>query len=134
MNEIYLTIICEVKNYPFFPSFSAKDVGGHVSCRFRIPGNPVIAPAENECILLLTDQGNLARAFVNREQSGIFVIYVGEYEAVKAFAHRLEDIWYPFDEPDMLRLRLKWAVRRIMDYPYWKYLHKRDKKEGASGS
>lgn len=124
MKELYLKIVYDVRKFSFFPVFTQEDIPETVTGRIIPFASAIMQNDENEMILLITDNPKLVRSTINRKEYGIRVVFVGEYDAVSTLASSLEDIWYPFDEPEFLKHRFQCAVQRMKEHFYFAYFQK----------
>lgn len=124
MKELDLTIICDIKKYRNFPRFSRSDLPEHIMVSFSDLPIKAERNKKNQITLVITDSTDLVRSTLNRNETWIYVIFVGEYDAIKKYADRLEDIWPPCDETELILSRLQWTVRRMREYLYSDYYNK----------
>ena len=124
-----LIVVCDIRKFSRLPVFTAEDLPNIAGCYLVPLASAEMQNAENEELLLITDRIELVRSLLNRHEPGTHVIFVGEYEMARSFAHHLEDLWHPCDETELLKLRFKWAVRRVMEHTSLELLQSARKRQ-----
>ena len=104
MNTARLTVISILKRNYFLPEITVKDfpegVIGTIEHSFDWLDEHMTGS-----VLLITDNANLVRAFVNRSLKDSYAVYIGDPLDIGAAFDLVTDVWSPFDGGMLLKKR-----------------------------
>ena len=104
MKNVDITVIIAVKKNYFMPSVFASDFPEGVNGNLNSTVDNIDAPRLG-AVLLITDNSDLARSFVNRGLSNSYTVYIGDSLKLGKELEKVTDVWSPFDENVILKKR-----------------------------
>ena len=112
MRTADLTVIASLDRQYFEPEISVEDFPRDVNGVLR-KNNGAIDNTPAAAILLITDNSNLIKAFVNRELKNSFSVYIGDPTDIESAFDKVSDIWSPFDGGKLLKKRYHMLLDHI---------------------
>lgn len=104
MKDVELTVILVLSKKYFVPEITAQDfpIGVNGSLEYSLNR---LNEYMTRAVLLITDNTNLVRAFVNRKLVNSYVVYIGDPLDTGAAFDLVTDVWSPFDGGVLLKKR-----------------------------
>lgn len=104
MRKADLTVIKIVNKNYFDPAITSEDFPGEMDCLLR-SGMNALDDNESRSVLLITDNANLIRSFLNRRLENSYAVYIGDTYDIGAAFEEVTDVWSPFDGGRVLKKR-----------------------------
>ena len=114
MKNVDITVIIAVKKNYFMPSVFASDFPEGVNGNLKSTVDNIDAPRLG-AVLLITDNSDLARSFVNRGLSNSYTVYIGDSLKLGKELENVTDVWSPFDVRGRHERRADiWAIKKLL--------------------
>lgn len=112
MRTTDLTVIKALNRKYFEPEITAGDFPVGMAGELKSSLNE-LDNNNSSAVLLITDNTNLIRAFVNRRLENGYSVYIGDPSEIESAFDRVTDIWSPFDGGALLKKRYKLLIDYI---------------------
>ena len=104
MKNVEITVIISVKKKFFSPAVFSLGFPEGVVGTVKISAANIDVHKQG-AVLLITDNADLARSFINRGLKSSYTVFIGESSRLGNELENVTDVWSPFDENVILKKR-----------------------------
>lgn len=104
MKTMDLTVIKALSKKYFTPDITWQDFPSGMDGLLKTSQNELDIKGSRS-VLLITDNANLIRAYINRKLENSYAVYIGDPFDIGGVLDYITDAWSPFDDGELLKKR-----------------------------